>query len=135
MNGHRPSAPALVKRHASGVAAAVLCLSHNMIWCRICSTLDACVATAFTCVPSPNYYDVHAFAAAGKAGSVHPLAVAKSQLPASQSPDRAAAQQHTPAAEQTPCALLKSPSHLHVLFRLQQQWSCLFAPSGHSCSG
>ena len=67
-----------------------------------------------TCVPSPNHNDIHALAAAGKAGNV--LAVTPSQLPASQSPDRAAAQQHTPAAEHTPCALLKSPSHVHVLF-------------------
>ena len=68
-------------------------------------------SAALTSVPSPNHNDVHALAAAGKAGS---LAVTASQLPASQSPDRAAAQQHTPAAEQTPCALLKGPSHVHA---------------------
>ena len=89
---------------------------------------DACIAAAFTCVPSPHHHDFHTLAAAGKASSAKLVAVTTSQLPASQSPDRTAAHQHTPAAEQTPCALLESPSHVHALFQSEAARSCLCAP-------
>ena len=92
MESCRPSAPAL------GKFGMLLCSSETAVYLAQRAS-DACVATALTCMPAPHHNDVHALAAAGKAGSVQLLAVAPSQLPASQSPDRAAAQENTPAAE------------------------------------